>query len=55
MAFPREQNADTVTAKIHWEGSRKGPSRSLNHLCPSRKQLPPLLELFQQTNERYIT
>src|SRR5439155_26437512 len=30
--FLRARNWDMVTAKIHWEGSKKRPSRSLNHL-----------------------
>src|SRR6266536_1462943 len=35
--LPRVQNSDTVTAKIHWEGSKKRPSRSLNHPLPKQK------------------
>src|SRR4029434_4791316 len=33
----RLRNWDAVTAKIHWDGSKKRPSRSLNQLCPNQK------------------
>ena len=33
----RGRNWDTVTAKIHCDGSKKRPSRSLNQLCPKQK------------------
>jgi len=35
--FLRARNWDKVTAKIHWEGSKKRPSRSLNHPLPKQK------------------
>src|SRR5438034_5442308 len=51
----RARNSDTVTAKIHWEGSKKRPSCSLNQLYPKQKITAALLELLQETKERYIT
>jgi hypothetical protein len=35
--FWRGRNWEAVTAKIHWDGSKKRPSRSLNQLCPKQK------------------
>ncbi len=33
----RARNWDAVSPKIHWDGSKKRPSRSLNQLCPKQK------------------
>jgi hypothetical protein len=35
--FWRGRNWEAVTAKIHWDGSKKRPSRILSHLCPKQK------------------